>query len=167
MKKLTEKKVKNVKSWKKLTEKNVTDGKINWEKRTDKKINCIQCILYMLNVSSVLNVSNLMPCLYSCTDRCWASWSHHEEPFCSDYAPPASAGVGHSVIDLSHLLWKKFKSQKNLYNFWHWFVALFTKPIKNWGVSEMIYCKFLTWSKNCRWYRVKMVKNVPKMPEII
>ena len=67
----------------------------------------------------------------------------------------------------SHLLWRKFKSQKILYNFWHWFLALFTKLIKNWGVPEMIYCKFLPWSKNCRWNRVKMVKNVPKMAEII
>ena len=67
----------------------------------------------------------------------------------------------------THLLWRKFKSQKILYNFWHWFLALFTKPIKNWGVPEMIYCKFLPWSKNCRWNRVKMVKNVPKMAEII
>ena len=31
----------------------------------------------------------------------------------------------------------------------------------------MIYCKFLPWSKNCRWNRVKMVKIVPKMAEII
>ena len=68
---------------------------------------------------------------------------------------------------VTHLLWRKFKSQKILYNFWHWFLALFTKPIKNWGVPEMIYCKFLPWSKNCRWNRVKMVKNVPKMAEII
>ena len=43
----------------------------------------------------------------------------------------------------SHLLWRKFKSQKILHNFWHWFLALFTKPIKNLGVPEMIYCKFL------------------------
>ena len=70
-------------------------------------------------------------------------------------------------VPFTHLLWRKFKSQKNLYNFWQWFLALFTKPIKNWGVPEMIYCKFLPWSKNCRWNRVKMVKNVPKMAEII
>ena len=31
----------------------------------------------------------------------------------------------------------------------------------------MNYCKFLPCSKNCRWNRVKMVKNVPKMAEII
>ena len=68
---------------------------------------------------------------------------------------------------MAHLLRRKFKSQKILYNFWHWFVALFTKPIKNWGVPEMIYGEFLPWSKNCRWNRVKMVKNVPKMAEII
>ena len=36
-----------------------------------------------------------------------------------------------------------------------------------WGVPEMIYCVFLLWSKNCRWNRVKMVKNGPKMAEII
>ena len=67
----------------------------------------------------------------------------------------------------THLLWRKFKSQKILYNFWQWFLALFTKPIKNWGVPEMIYCKFLLWSKNCRWNRVKMVKNGTKMAKII
>ena len=72
-----------------------------------------------------------------------------------------------TYVHCTHLLWRKFKSQKILYNFWHWFLALFTKPIKNWGVPEMIYCKFLPWSKNCRWNRVKMVKNVPKMAEII
>ena len=31
----------------------------------------------------------------------------------------------------------------------------------------MIYCENLLWSKNCRWNRVKMVKNGPKMPKII
>ena len=68
----------------------------------------------------------------------------------------------------AHLFWRKFKSQKTLHNFWYWFLALFTKPIKNWGVPEMIYCKFLLQRKNCMWNWVMvMVKNGQKMAEII
>ena len=72
-----------------------------------------------------------------------------------------------SVANCAHLLWRKFKSQKKFHNFWHWFLALFTKPIKNWGVPEMVYCEILLWSKICRWNRVKMVQNGPKMTDII
>ena len=68
---------------------------------------------------------------------------------------------------ITHLLWRKFKSQKKFHNFWHWFLALFTKPIKNWGVPEMVYCEILLWKKICRWNRVKMVQNGPKMTDII
>ena len=76
--------------------------------------------------------------------------------------------LGSSALqNVPHLLWRKFKSSKKFHNFWHWFLALFTKLIKNCGVPEMIYCEFLLWSKNCRWNRVKMVKNGPKMDENI
>ena len=62
---------------------------------------------------------------------------------------------------------KKVQEPKKFHNFWHWFLALFTKLIKNLGVPEMTYCENLLCSKNCRWNRVKMVKNRPKTPEII
>ena len=39
----------------------------------------------------------------------------------------------------SHLLWRKFKSQKMFHNFWPDFLVLFTKPINILGVPEIGY----------------------------
>ena len=48
---------------------------------------------------------------------------------------------------LSHLLWRKFKSQKMLYNFWHWFLGLLPSRSRIWGSLKWSNAKFFSRAK--------------------